>query len=217
MRGEKTGFCRIARSYRALEKLAFGGRLQRARTANLSVLDAAEEVLVLGEGNGLFLKQLLARNARCRVTVVEASPVMIELARKRLEEKCLARATFLCRDVRASKWRGERFDAVVAPFFLDCFEERSLSAFLPGLAASLKPKGLWLLADFVEPDGPGGVRRILNACILRGLYAFFRATCSIEARRVADPLPILEGCGLRVIRRRDFPGGLLHSVVLEKP
>lgn len=217
MKGEGTGFCRIARSYRVLEKLAFGEGLQKVRAAHLAALETAEEVLVLGEGNGLFLKELLRRNAGCRATVVDASPVMIALARKRLADADRARATFICEDVRTSSWSGDRFDAVVTSFFLDCFDERSLSAFLPGLAAALKPKGRWLLADFVEPDALRGVRRILNTCILRGLYTFFRVTCSIEARRVADPLPILEECGLRVLHRRDFPGGLLRSLVLEKP
>tara|TARA_Y100001934_G_C12307741_1_gene753308 strand:- start:257 stop:910 length:654 start_codon:yes stop_codon:yes gene_type:complete len=210
-------FCRIARSYRVLEKLAFGEGLQKVRVAHLSALATAEEVLVLGEGNGRFLKDLLRRNAVSRVTVVDASPVMIGLIRKYLLKTDLSRAKFITGDVLTLSWSRASFDAVVTPFFLDCFDKHSLIAFLPRVAGALKPKGRWLLADFVEPEALGGVRCIFNACILRGLYTFFRATCGIEARRVVDPLPILEKCGLRILDRRDFRGGLLRSLVLEKP
>src|SRR5690606_35643402 len=46
------GFVRVARIYHALERLAFGRALERARFALLPALAGCRDVLVLGDGDG---------------------------------------------------------------------------------------------------------------------------------------------------------------------
>ena len=77
---KKAGFDRIAGMYRLLETVAFGSVLQRARTAHLGQITDAEEVLLAGEGNGLFLEALLSTNSHCRVTCIDKSQAMLNLA-----------------------------------------------------------------------------------------------------------------------------------------
>ena len=73
---------RIASSYRWLEYAAFGLALERARFDFLPRAADARRVLILGEGDGRFLAQLLECNRYATVAVIESSARMIELARR---------------------------------------------------------------------------------------------------------------------------------------
>ena len=52
-------FDRLARPYRLLETLAFGNALQRARTFWIDKIPSPKRALIVGEGNGRFLCELL--------------------------------------------------------------------------------------------------------------------------------------------------------------
>ena len=212
---EASGFCRLARVYRLLETLTFGETLQCARVACLSLLADAEEILVLGEGDGRFLYALLAANPSCRVTVVDRSPVMLAFARRRLVPVQQNRVDFRLEDATRMNFPRGFFDVVVTHFFLDCFTRETLMHLVPQLARCLCPGGRWLLADFVEPRGEGGGARF-QYFALRMLYALFRSTCGIEARRVFDPRGMLLSQGLRETDRNIFAWGWIDSSMWEK-
>jgi SAM-dependent methyltransferase len=76
-------FDRIARTYHLFETVAFGYALQRARTAFISRIGPGERVLILGEGNGRFLAELLHRNPGVEIDCIDASAAMIQRARAR--------------------------------------------------------------------------------------------------------------------------------------
>ena len=63
----KSGFDRLARSYRTLELLAFGRDLERARFAWLPALADRKSILVLGEGDGRCLARLAALAPAARI------------------------------------------------------------------------------------------------------------------------------------------------------
>ena len=212
---ETSGFCRLARAYHSLETLAFGDTLQCARVACLSLLVDAEKILILGEGDGRFLRALLAANPSCGVTVVDRSPAMLALARRRLSPVQQDRVDFRLEDVIRLDFQSEAFDAVVTHFFLDCFRGDTLSALMPKVAASLRSGGQWLLADFVEPLGEG-VGASLRRFALRVLYAFFRTTCGIEGQHVVNPGDLMRAAGFREIRRKVFLGDWVVSLAWEK-
>ena len=212
---EASGFCRLARVYRLLETLTFGETLQCARVAYLSLLADAEEILVLGEGDGRFLHALLTANPSCRVTIVDRSPAMLAFARRRLVPVQQDRVDFRLADATRMNFPRKVFDVVVTHFFLDCFRGDTLSDLISKIAASLRSGGRLLLADFVEPRGEGGGARFRHFA-LRMLYAFFRSTCGIEGKQVVDPRGMLSSQGLRETDRNIFAGGWIVSSMWEK-
>src|SRR5205085_12587628 len=77
-------FDAIAPWYRTLETIAFGQSLQRARDACLAEISAPRRALIVGEGNGRFLCELLRAHPALEVDCVESSKQMIELAQERI-------------------------------------------------------------------------------------------------------------------------------------
>ena len=76
----------VAPIYPALERLVFGAHLDNARQAFVENIIEANRVLLVGEGNGRFLKSLIARKRTGFIKVVEKSRAMIRLAKTRAGE-----------------------------------------------------------------------------------------------------------------------------------
>jgi ubiquinone/menaquinone biosynthesis C-methylase UbiE len=208
-------FCRIARVYNLLEKLVFKDALEKTRIACLDSISEAKRILLLGEGDGRFLAKLTSINPDCLVTVLDASPIMLALAKTRVPTMFQGEIHFCKEDVTKFPFPFEAFDAVVSHFFLDCFTEEMLSGLLEKLSSTLRPSGKWLIADFVEPS-PNTLHSLPQFLCLRILYAFFGLTCGIEARRVVSPHKILRTHGLRESRCISFSNGFLASLVFIK-
>ena len=205
----RTGYDRLAPYYAALEHLAFGTQLMRARTALLDYLPPLEEVLILGEGDGRFLKALLERQPDSRVTVLEQSPRMIELARKKLTEMQEAKVTFLAVDALNYTLEPYRYSGIVTAFFLNCFTEAELGSLMPRLATRLGPGGLWYYVDFQVPRG--GWRKARAQAYLRLMHIFFRWRTGLVSRNLVDPAPIFTRLGLKLLEHKALSGDLLTA------
>ena len=199
----------LAPHYRWMEALCAGGRLQRCRTALLAVISAPQQVLVYGEGNGRFLAELCRRFPEAQVTVVEASGVMIELARARLRRAGLAgaRVEFIHADALTWKPPKAAFDLIVTCFFLDCFREDQLQMLVPTIASAAAADAQWLHADF--QIAPAGLRRVCSRVIVGVLYAFFRWATRLPAHELVNVGPYLSAAGFTKRERREFIIGLL--------
>ncbi len=199
----------LAGVYERLERLAFGRALERSRTAFLGELRSARRVLVLGEGDGRFLKTLLRVNPVCFVDVVDSSPKMVARARRRLGPKEADRVRFFVRDARVLAFPPHHYDLLVTLFFLDVFNKPTLARLVPALASSLRRGGLWYVADFCVPERGWG--RLHALLWLRPLYAFFRVQTRMEAAHLVDPAPLLRAQGLVLLRERVRRSGLLYT------
>lgn len=82
-------FDAIAPYYRWLERVTAGPLLQRCRTEFLHELKDARNILLLGEGRGRFLMELLRQNPEAHITCVDASARMLELTRSELVKRGL--------------------------------------------------------------------------------------------------------------------------------
>jgi len=93
----------IARWYRWLEYLGFGGALERRRCAFLAEVSNARRILALGDGDGRFLARLVERmNPETEIDYIDLSRRMLELARRRIEASGHAHpVTFLQADALA--------------------------------------------------------------------------------------------------------------------
>ena len=202
-------FDTLAPYYRGLEFVTAGGILQRCRTSFLTETKQSRRALLLGEGPGRFLVELLRANARVEVTCVERSPRMIEAARRQLDESELARVRFEQADALA--WHPPRamFDLIVTHFFLDCFLCEELQALVANIAASATQDARWLLADFREPEV--GWQKWRAKAVLTLLYGFFRFATGLSAARLTPPAGFLEMSGFRLAGRRLANFGLVHS------
>jgi ubiquinone/menaquinone biosynthesis C-methylase UbiE len=206
----------LAPHYRWLERILAGDKLQRCRTAFLNDVPAPRAVLLLGEGNGRCLEELLRVWPTAQFTCLDASARMLNCARVRLSAKGLdlAAVNFIHADVLEWTPPSGHFDLLVTNFFLDCFRPDQLAALVPRLAQSAKPDARWLLADFCEP--PAGLVKWRARLILRSMYVFFRLATRLPATRLTTPDSFLRQGGFALRQRRTFEWGLLHSDLWER-
>ena len=209
-------FDRLAAYYPWLEFLCAGGLMQRCRTAFLPRLNHCRNALLLGEGPGNFLTELVRHHPHLQVTCVEQSAAMIQQARRRLEADRLDLCRVTFQQMDAIDWTpsSEKFDLVVTNFFLDCFRPEQLECLVPQLAASTSPRAIWLLADFQLPER--GWQRWRARLLLAILYAFFRLTTSLAASRLTPPDRLLKAAGFRLAERRLASFGFAHADVWER-
>lgn len=204
-------FDRLAPHYRWMEFVLAGGKLQRCRTAFLSQMTQARQVLILGEGNGRFLTECAQRLRFAQITCVDASDRMLELARARLRSRRLPEGTVEFVHADALKWAApaRRFDLVVTHFFLDCFPAAVLRQLLEKIAGLASPEAYWLLADFTIPDrGPACWRATIIHWMM---YSFFAVATRLPARRLTPPDASLRAQGFVLRERLLLDWGLLHS------
>jgi len=201
----------LAPHYRWMELVSAGEKLQRCRTAFLSRVPKANNILILGEGNGRFLLECRRQFPRALITVVDASARMIELARKRLARQGMKtdRINFIRADALTWTPSEQAFDLIVTHFFLDCFRADQLEVLISKLARAAAPKANWLLADFQA--APAGWRRQRSRAILWLMYRFFIAATQLSARTLTPPDDLLERRGFNLRSREIYDWELLHS------
>ena len=189
-----SGFDRLASSYGVLEHFLFGSKLQEMRCVNLAQLADSQDILLIGEGTGLFLEKLLQFNPKAKITVIDQSAKMIKRARGRVAGQDLYRVTF--QTVAFENFRSaNQFDAVCTFFFWDCFEKDRIREMLPLLRSCMKREGLWFEVDFFEDQRGARPSRIWHYFLLRFLYGFFGWATGIEARWVEEIEPLAKENG----------------------
>jgi ubiquinone/menaquinone biosynthesis C-methylase UbiE len=186
-------FDRVATSYRLLETITFGQSLQRARVRWIGKIPSPKRALILGEGNGRFLCELLRVHPKIDIDCVDASARMLTFARmraRRSHPESWQRIQFVHADIL--QWSPlKSYDLIVTHFLLDCFPRDEVKAIVDKLAGAAAPGAVWLLADFTIP--PAGIFARMHAkLLLRMMYLFFRCAAGITANGLVDPTPYLE-------------------------
>jgi SAM-dependent methyltransferase len=227
-------FDTLAPYYRGMEFVTAGGLLQRCRTSFLGETKSCRRALLLGEGPGRFLVELLHTNPRVEVTCVERSARMIEAARAALDRRGLDHSRVRFENGDVLTWQPltsslspadgdraveglersilepcEKFDLIGTHFFLDCFRQDELASLVKKIARRAAPQAKWLLADFRVP--PSGWRRWRARAVLALLYAFFRAVTGLSASRLTPADEFLKAAGFRLAGRRLANFGLVHA------
>ena len=213
----RDGFGRLAGIYEGLERLVYGGLLRRARTALLGALSGAEHILILGEGDGRFLVELLKVNLRCSVTVLDSSAGMLAKAEARVPESA-SRVTFKHADALTETLTPDTYDALVTCFFLDVFTAEMLRTLVPKLGHALTPGGVWLVADFAAPHTLARpLPRVYAHVMVPLMYTFFRLQTALPARKLVPPQPFLRAAGLGLEHTQTFRGGFVYAQTWRKP
>jgi SAM-dependent methyltransferase len=209
----RPSFDRLAPAYHLLECLTFGPLLQRCRTAHLNRLGGCRSALVLGDGDGRFLAELLRAYPELRADSLDISPAMIALARQRVDAipGAAARVRFVVADARTTPPPGDDYDLVVTNFLLDCFDAADQGRVIDRAAAACGPTALWLDGDFRLPAG-GWPRRAARV-LLAGMYLFFRVVTRLPTGRLSDPAPLLAAHGFACVAETSWLRGFLTARV----
>lgn len=214
MTSAPANFDPLARVYRGLELLAFGGDLARTRFCLLAALADAESILILGEGDGRCVQRLLALAPRARIHCIDASGAMLRQAAARLSPSVRSRVSFQQADARTAELPAGEYDAVITLFFLDCFTAAEVRALVARVVPALRPGARWLFADFCEPAS--GWRRWRARIWLGILYAFFRLTTRLTATRLPPAEEMIAAAGFAPRLSATYQQGLLRAVLFER-
>jgi SAM-dependent methyltransferase len=204
---------RIARLYVLGERLLFGRTLERCRTRHLSGLVQSGAALVCGDGDGRFLRELLRSAPGQHVDYVDASRRMTALARRRVRRDYPAGnpyVAFACSDIRDFA-PSRAYGLIATHFFLDCFEQDEIDKVVHHIARHATGDAVWLVSEFRIPRH-GWAKRVGTA-VVAALYAAFRLTTGLRARRLPAYEAALSACGFALVGAAFSCGGLLTSQI----
>jgi SAM-dependent methyltransferase len=214
MKTHRSGFDWLAPWYRALEFIAFGGDLERARFEFLNRLCACRDILLLGEGDGRCAARVATLAPDARILCVDSSPGMVARASQRIPAAAAPRVTFVCADVLSFAPEPGCFDAVATLFFLDCFDAAGVESIVGRVGPALRPGAPWLFADFSLPTG--GIARLRARAWLAVLYFFFRWGTGLRVSALPPSEETLVNAGWSRAESRAFQGGMLRSAVYRR-
>jgi SAM-dependent methyltransferase len=204
----QSNFDHIARPYRWLEYLTLGHALEQCRLHYLPSLLKRKRALVLGDGDGRFLAQLLAQNPHLHADAIDISATMLQLLRERCEAlapNASARLKTHQSDALTCPLDSP-YDLIVTHFFLDCLTQPDLEILINRIAPTLSPQALWLVSDFQIPSGP---MRLPAKILVRTLYLTFRVLTGLRTTQLPDHATPLHQAGLTRIAHRHRLAGLL--------
>ena len=196
----------IAPHYWWIEKLGMGRTLERRRRWFLPEIQNTRRALLLGDGDGRFLKELLRHNAVVRADYVDLSRRMLKLARMRAGT---ARVSYREDDALAAEFPRNEYDLIATHFFFDCFNAGELEKLIGRTSEAARPGAQWIVSEFCVTSLPAGL-------LVRALYLFFRITTGLKTRNLADHRPILRSHGFRLARASHSRGGLVVSELWER-
>jgi SAM-dependent methyltransferase len=197
---------RIAPHYWWIERLGMGRTLERRRSWFLAELANARQALVLGDGDGRFLRELLLRNAHVSADYVDSSARMLELARRKAG---VQRVDYRQTDALTAKFPSNAYDLIATHFFFDCFDAGKLELLIGRIAEAAKPGARWVVSEFRTPN-------VLARLLVSALYVFFRLTTGLKTRKLADHRPILRAHGFRLLKECHSRGALVVSELWER-
>ena len=158
---------------------AFAAEIGKIKNNNLSALE-------LGSGPGLLAEALLQSCSLSRYALVDFSPHMLELSRKRLE-RFLDRTIFFQRDFKKREWIDgipAGFDLIVS---LQAVHELRHASRIPRLYAQLYqlllPGGTVLICDHVNSPLPGR-HRAAHFMTVGEHLATFKEVGFVRAREI---------------------------------
>ena len=139
-------FSRTAAYYHLLEDCCIGSALRHTRLGCLDQLGPADSlgaVLIVGEGNGVFLRAFAQRYPQAPITVIDESAKMLERAQKRLLRAGvgLQRIEFRVADIRAVSLPANHYHLIVTHCFFTNFATPDVQQMVGQLAAAAQVRG----------------------------------------------------------------------------
>lgn len=204
------GFDRIALHYRWMESVVFGGALQRIRCGHLETFLGAESILLIGDGDGRFLKALLSEGCCAKIVTIDSSREMLKIAQSRIrsfgKEVCFVHSRI--EDFNLPE--GFSPDVIGAHFFLDCFSEKELIRVVDRISSWCGPQSKVVVSDFSIPKN-GGIQRFWAQFLVCGMLLFFGFILGISARKLPNFFDFLSNRGWKCLKKKASCQGFLCS------
>jgi len=127
---------RLSAIYDALSHLYSGGKIRAIKAAQSAEMRPGDKILYAGVGTGEEAP-LMARSD-VKVTILDASPLMLERAVRRFQAAGIEGVENICCDVR-DHCRNAYYDVVVSNFFLNIFSEPTIKDVMGHLARMARP------------------------------------------------------------------------------
>lgn len=195
----------VAKPYRWMEYLSFGPFLERCRNTYLANLAGAHHALVLGDGDGRFIKRLLHENPLLTADVVDSSRSMLRVLENRLGS---SRRRIQVHHTDALAWEpAGNYDLIVSHFFLDCFFPEQVDQLLDRVLPHARPGAQWVISEFAIPANP--ILGPFAAALVGLLYRIFKMLTGLRVRSLPDYANALRLRGLVLLEERTWLGGLL--------
>ena len=205
----------IARPYRWLEYLTLGPTLQQTRLHYLPSLTQEKSALILGDGDGRFLFQLLSQNPHLQAEAIDTSTTMLHLLRQRCAPYANRLQTHQTNALTFHPEPTKKYDLIVTHFFIDCLTQTDLETLITKITPHLTPQAIWLISDFrIPPTGP--MRPIAQAYI-RSLYLAFRILTNLRVTVLPDHTTALTQSNFTRIAHHHRLAGLLTTELWQRP
>jgi len=193
---DKSDYNNVAWFYDTLARIIFGKAINKSQTYFLKLINPGSSILIVGGGTGWILNEITQLQSNgLEIVYVEKSLKMIRAASKRLTG--LNKVIFIHEAVENSVF-NKSFDIVITSFVFDSFSNSTINIVFQKLAVKLKPGGLWLYSDFIEP------KKLWHKLLLSVMYQFFKVVCKIEAGNLPDLTLLFNKFNLDLIKEKSF-------------
>lgn len=160
----------VAPFYDSLARLIFGDALERSAIHFLDEIGETANVLIVGGGTGKILTSL----PKCdQTTYLEKSSKMIARAKRKAPNGAVRFVEMDFLDFETTT----RYDFVICPFFLDCFDDVGLAKILERIHQLLRNNGRLIVTDFQSKP---------ESTLMKSMHYFFRAFSSLESKKLND-------------------------------
>ncbi len=164
-------FDRVAGFYDHLAKSVFGSQWYQVQTVAARELNQVDQLLILGGGTGVILEEL----DHPQITCVEMSAKMIDQAKQRPTN---ATVKFVNTDFL--EWKSDqKFDAIYCPFFLDCFDQKTLDKVIGKMKTLLSSNGDLHVVDFQRGS-------FLQQLVIWNMITFFKVTSGLKTNSLLN-------------------------------
>ena len=205
-------FDRIARYYGWIESIVFGEDLQRIRCSHMETFLEAESILLLGDGNGRFLKALLDSGCSAKIICVDSSQRMLNLAES-LTKDSECNVHFVFSKIEDYNLPDSFIpDVIGAHFFLDCFNEDEILVILGRISGWCKEHTKFIMSDFAIPEKKGSTRVIARLLVWQ-MIVFFRIFAGISAYKLPKISQLLREMSYKCIKKETLRNGFICSWV----
>ncbi|MGO4500369.1 trans-aconitate 2-methyltransferase [Paenibacillus sp. 2RAB27] len=113
----------------------------------------APRILDLGAGTGLFSSYMLRSYPEARLTLIDLSTGMLDIAKERFADTVASEVTYLVGDYSTYE-DAEPFDAVISSLSIHHLEDEAKQALYANIFHLLKPGGVFVNADQVLGKTP---------------------------------------------------------------